>query len=104
MPPCNANQTNALEIVIYVPLCLSDGKIGLINTLNHELIHAYVNCKRGGIKDCQSYWYGEIRGSYFGQCAQNKSEKARKECAIRGAKKSIKKGLASMQKKSQKSR
>ncbi len=77
------------NITLYIPRCMSDGEIGLLNTLNHELIHLYDNCKLGGIRDCRSFWYGEIRASYFGQCAQIVAESKRKACAIRGAKRSV---------------
>lgn len=87
-PPSYA-ETRGKLIIIYIPLCLKDGKIGLTNTINHELVHAYDNCKTRGIIDCESMWYGELRGSYYGQCAQIKKESSRKECAIRGAKRSV---------------
>jgi RHS repeat-associated protein len=80
---------NGYNITLYIPRCMSDGEIGLLNTLNHELIHLYDNCKLGGIRDCRSFWYGEIRASYFGQCAQIVAESKRKACAIRGAKRSV---------------
>ena len=91
--------TKGQDITIYIPKCLRDGEIGLINTINHEILHAYDECKRGPILSCEELWYREIRGSYYGQCAQIKNESSRKICAFKGAKKSVTGVIADMNKK-----
>ena len=66
--------TSGQEITMRLPKSATDGAAGLKNTIRHELIHAFDNCKNRPVIDCESMFFAEIRGSYYGQCAQIRSE------------------------------
>ncbi len=91
-------ETSGTNIVMKLPKSMKDGSGGFINTINHELVHVYDNCKRGGMYDCKSMIFSEVRASYYGQCVGRGKGNPRKECVRKAVMRSMRQNMEGLRK------